>query len=55
MEDLEYQRDEKPERRVDKAQVVAKILVGLGIIFFLCVLAFIIWVGWHVFTGYKQF
>ncbi|MBO7049924.1 MAG: hypothetical protein J6W42_04845 [Bacteroidaceae bacterium] len=55
MEDLEYQRDEKPERRVDKAQVVAKILVVVGIIFFLFVLGFIIWVGCHVFSGFNQF
>lgn len=53
---MEYQKNEYGEPvKKDKAQIVAKILVGLSFVAFLAILGFIIWVAWHVFTATEPF
>jgi len=53
---MEYQKNEYEEPvKKDKAQIVAKILVGLSFVAFLAILGFIIWVAWHVFTATEPF
>lgn len=53
---MEYQKNEYEEPvKKDKAQTVAKILLGLSFLAFLAILGFIIWVGWHVFTETAPF
>jgi hypothetical protein len=53
---MEYQKNEYREPvKQDKTQIIAKILIGLTVVFFLAVLGFIIWVACHVIGGFREF
>jgi hypothetical protein len=53
---MEYQKNEYGEpAKKDKTEIAAKILLGLGAVVGLAILGFIIWCGWHVFSGWESF
>ena len=53
---MEYQKNEYGEpAKKDKTEIAAKILLGLGAVVALAILGFIIWCGWHVFSGWESF
>ena len=53
---MEYQKNEYDEPvKNDKTEIAAKILFGLGALVGLAILGFIIWCGWHVFSGWESF
>ncbi|MBR5158302.1 MAG: hypothetical protein IKW84_01790 [Bacteroidaceae bacterium] len=53
---MEYQKNEFDEPvKKDKTEIAAKILLGLGAVVGLAILGFIIWCGYHVFSGWESF
>ena len=53
---MEYQKNEFGEPvKKDKTEIAAKILLVMGALVALAILGFIIWCGYHVFSGWESF